>query len=234
MIIEFKRAINENVINQGLYYLDWLLDHKGEFELAVLKKYGQDIAKNIEWGSPRLLCIAGDFTKYDIHAVQQINRNIELIRYRNYHPDLFLLELVNVTNAESNPIVISKDCERKEIIYKTVSEQLESCDTDLRDVYESLKSYAEALGDDVQIKILKFYIAFKRINNFASVEIFPQKKEIKIYLKIDPNSITLEKGYSRDVTNVGHWGTGNLELVIKNKNDLEKAKPVIAQSYDKM
>ena len=33
VIIEYKRSINENVINQGLYYLDWLLDHKAEFQL---------------------------------------------------------------------------------------------------------------------------------------------------------------------------------------------------------
>ncbi|MFY1644638.1 DUF91 domain-containing protein, partial [Methanoculleus bourgensis] len=38
VIIEYKRAINENVINQGLYYLDWLLDHKAEFELMVLRR----------------------------------------------------------------------------------------------------------------------------------------------------------------------------------------------------
>jgi Endonuclease NucS len=31
VIIEYKRASNEAVINQGLYYLDWLLDHKAEF-----------------------------------------------------------------------------------------------------------------------------------------------------------------------------------------------------------
>jgi len=72
-------------------------------------------------------------------------------------------------------------------------------------MYEALKVYTEALGDDVQVKTLKFYIAFKRINNFACVEIFHQKNEIKVYLKIDPHTITLEKGFSRDVSNIGHW-----------------------------
>ena len=32
VIIEYKRSVNENVINQGLFYLDWLMDHKGDFE----------------------------------------------------------------------------------------------------------------------------------------------------------------------------------------------------------
>jgi RecB family endonuclease NucS len=37
VIIEYKRALNENVINQGLFYLDWLLDHKAEFKLKVME-----------------------------------------------------------------------------------------------------------------------------------------------------------------------------------------------------
>ena len=41
VIIEYKRALNENVINQGLYYLDWLLDHKAEFKLLVMEKMGK-------------------------------------------------------------------------------------------------------------------------------------------------------------------------------------------------
>jgi hypothetical protein len=84
VIIEYKRATNENVINQGLYYLDWLLDHKGEFKLLVLERLSKADADAIAWSSPRLLCIAGDFTKFDEHAVSQINRHIELIRYRRY------------------------------------------------------------------------------------------------------------------------------------------------------
>ena len=41
VIVEYKRALNENVINQGLFYLDWLLDHKAEFMLLVIDKYGR-------------------------------------------------------------------------------------------------------------------------------------------------------------------------------------------------
>lgn len=54
----------------------------------------------LEWSSPRLLCIAGDFTKYDGHAVQQINRNIELLRYLRFGEELLLLELVNAVQAK--------------------------------------------------------------------------------------------------------------------------------------
>jgi tetratricopeptide (TPR) repeat protein len=82
VIIEYKRSLNENVINQGLFYLDWLMDHQGEFTLQVQNRLGREWAEKIDWSGPRLLCIAGDFSRYDEYAVLQIPRNIELLRYR--------------------------------------------------------------------------------------------------------------------------------------------------------
>src|SRR5450830_2183132 len=95
VIVEYKRHSTENVINQGLFYLDWLMDHQAEFRWLVLEKLGLETAEQIEWSSTRLLCIASDFTRYDQYAVQQIPRNIELIRYKLFGDDLLLLELVN-------------------------------------------------------------------------------------------------------------------------------------------
>lgn len=187
VIIEYKRAINENVINQGLFYLDWLMDHKGEFILKVQKQLGSEWEEKIDWNNPRLLCISGDFTKYDLHAVQQINRNIELIRYRQFDPDLLLLELVNATSAQNGGESESKRSSlrkgKKQIIYKTFSEYLEQSDDDVKDRYEALRAFIEALGDDVQTKVLKFYVAFKRIKNFACVNIISQKKEIVVWVR---------------------------------------------------
>ncbi len=104
VIVEYKRSLNENVINQGLFYLDWLMDHKGDFTLLVMQRLGPEAADEIEWSNPRLLCIAGDFTRYDQYAVQQINRNIELIRYRRFGDGLLLFELVNVSSVEEERV----------------------------------------------------------------------------------------------------------------------------------
>jgi hypothetical protein len=90
VIIEYKRAVNQNVISQGLFYLNWLLDHRAEFKLLVMAKCGQGESEEINWTGTRLLCIAADFTRYDEHAVQQIDRNIELIRYRRVCDELLL------------------------------------------------------------------------------------------------------------------------------------------------
>jgi len=227
VIIEYKRSTNQNVINQGLFYLDWLLDHKGEFELMVLKTLGKDAAVEIEWSTPRMLCIAGDFTKYDEHAVQQMNRNIELIRYRRYGDELLLLELVNATTAKTNAV-----SDKPKETYKTISDILPQLNDELSDRFKALEAFLMALGDDVQMKTLKFYIAFKRIKNFACAEVRPQSGTILVYAKLYPDKIELQEGFTRDVRKIGHYGTGDVEISIKSDEDFEKAKPLLEKSYD--
>lgn len=231
VIIEYKRALNENVINQGLFYLDWLMDHKGEFTLLTLKRLGQQAADSIEWSSPRLMCIAGDFTRYDEHAVQQINRNIELIRYRRYGDSLLLFELINATTAQTADTG-EPSAEKGPKVYKTVSEYLAQAKEDLKDRFKGLEAFLLALGDDVQMKPLKFYFAFKRIKNFACVEIRPQTGTILAYVKVNPDAAPLVEGFLRDVRQIGHFGTGDLEITIDSDEALEKAKPFLVQSYE--
>jgi len=240
VIIEYKRSSNENVINQGLFYLDWLMDHKADFQLLVQKALGQETAEAIEWDNPRLLCIAGDFTRYDEHAVQQINRNIELIRYRHYPDGFLVLEMVNATTAsptqESISLTSAGSASMKKPHthqYKTVSEYFKQSPPHIKDIYHALEDYLLALGDDVTVKTLKFYFAFKRLKNFACVEVRSATPSLLVYVKVPSPSEVEETGFSRDVSKLGHFGTGNLEITIRNMDDLERAKPLLQQSYER-
>ena len=92
VISEDKRALNENVINQGLFCLDWLMDHQAEFRFLIHERPGEQEASEIDWSTPRLVCVAGDFTRYDVSAVQQINRSTEPIRHKDFDGELIVLE----------------------------------------------------------------------------------------------------------------------------------------------
>lgn len=96
VIFEYKRSSSENIINQGLFYLDWLLDHKADFQLLVMNTLGKEAAKEIDWSAPCVFCIAKEFTKFDEHAVNQMQRNIKLIKYNKYGENLILFEHINV------------------------------------------------------------------------------------------------------------------------------------------
>lgn len=235
VIVEYKRHSTENVINQGLFYLDWLLDHQAEFRWLVMERLGKEMADAIDWAGTRLLCIAADFTRYDQHAVQQIPRNVELIRYKLFDDDLLLLELVNAVSvadatagkteagasSPGRPRAVGKD--------KTAQEQLAQAQPAIRQLYESLAGELNALGDDVQEKHLKLYVAFRRLKNFACV--IPYRDKLLVMLKLNPDTVLIEDGFSRDVRNIGTWGTGDLELTLRTPADLEKARPLIERSY---
>lgn len=228
VIFEYKRSMKDNVINQGLFYLNWLLDHKDSFKVLVIEKLGLKAAENIDWSMPRVICIAGDFTKYDESAIKQMNRNISLIRYKKFGSDLLMFEQINeniaTTITENEPSIKTKTTD------KTFEEQLANTDATVKTLYQDLTNYVLSLGDDVSETRLKLYAAFKKIKNIVTVVIL--KKKMILNLPLDVNSVTFEEGFSRDVTNIGHWGCGSVELHIQNSADFEKAKPFIDRAYN--
>lgn len=233
VIFEYKRSVNENVINQGLFYLDWLMDHRGEFELLVMKRLGAEAGEQIDWSGPRLVCVASDFTRYDEHAITQIDRSIELVRYRDYDGAFLTLDLMASTSASATSAG-SEDSPAKTRVSateRTVAQLHERAPEALRNLYASLDAYLLSLGDDVTKTVRKNYYAYRRIKNFACVEIHPQSQRLLVYLKTDPSSVPLEPGFTRDVSKIGHFGTGNLEVAIANRQDFERAQALILMSY---
>ncbi|MDR1888176.1 MAG: DUF5655 domain-containing protein [Zoogloeaceae bacterium] len=245
VIVEYKRHSNDNVINQGLFYLDWLLDHKADFRLLTMEKLGKAEADKIEWSGTRLLCIAADFTRYDEHAVAQINRNIELIRYKLFGDDLLLFELVNGASATSTnlPTTIENNTSKSDtkttripaastLAMKTHSDQIATATPELLALFEKTRSFVLAQGDDIIEKPLKLYVAFRRLKNFVCMSLISkQDPHVFLYLKLDPTTVTLEQGLTRDVGNIGHWGTGNLEITLRTLADFEKIKGLIERAY---
>lgn len=233
VIFEYKRSTNENVINQGLFYLDWLLDHKADFKLLVMDILDIETAEKIDWSLPQVICIASDFTKFDEHAVNQMQRNIKLVRYKKFGQELILFEHINAPKVksivENTDGTLSSQIE-KNYTQKTFLQRYETAPQKLKNIYLTIKDFILSLGDDVTENQLKLYVAFKKIKNIACVEILQSK--VIINLPLDPQSVTLENGFTRDMTNTGHYGTGNLQIVIKNIDDFEKSKPLIERAYN--
>lgn len=166
-----------------------------------------------------------------------MNRSIELVRYRDFDGGLLALELIGGARgepsvADSGPATPSTTGTAAAVITKTVTEYLNQASPELKDLYHSVEDYCMALGDDVSKKALKNYFAFRRLKNFACVEVHPQTRNLLVYLKVAPDSVRLEEGFSRDVRSIGHFGTGDLELRLRNAEDVERALPLIQRSYE--
>lgn len=229
VIFEYKRDANENVINQGLFYLDWLIDHRADFKLLVMERLGAEAAEAIDWGSPAVYCVANSFGKYDLHAIKQMNRNIRLVRYAN-GGDLVMFEYLNtpaagVAAAPRGSSAPSAAGGRRD---KTFTEQYGETTDALREVVDEVRRYMSEQGDDVSESVLKQYLAIKKVRNIVCVEV--NGTRVILHLRLNPDTVRLG-GCVVDARNKGHWGTGDLEVSLKTMGELDSVKPLLDRAY---
>lgn len=226
VIFEYKRSIKDNVMNQGLFYLNWLLDHKDSFKVLIIDKLGLDKSNDIDWSMPRVICIAGDFTRYDESAIKQMDKNISLIRYKKFGDNLLMFEHIN----ENVTAPLSDSASKHASSDYTFKKNLQNTSESLKTLYETIRNYILSLGDDITENNLKKYVAFKKIKNVVCIEV--QRSKIIIRLSLDVNTVQFEDGFSRNTTNIGHYGTGEVELTVTNKESWEKSKPFVDRAYN--
>jgi len=234
-IIEFKKSGKDTVINQGLFYLDWLVDHKGDFTLVAQSKLGN--AVEIDWSNPRLMLVAEAFSDYDKYAVNRIGANISLWVYRLYGKDMLFLDQIFATSAKPNKKVIEKEKAEEsgaeeEVPVFTVEEHLAGKSQTTIELFEHLRERIFELGDDESIleKAVKNYIAYKHGKNFC--EVWIQASKLKIWVDISPNDLQDPAGIGRDVTKVGHWGTGEIEVTFEKLEQLDNVIALVEQAYN--
>ena len=84
------------------------------------------------------------------------------------------------------------------------------------------------MADDIEIKPQKFYVAFKKDGNIACLEV--QKKKIKIHIGAKIGKLDDPKGIAKDVSKIGHYGTGDYEVQVYNDKDLEYIMSLVKQA----
>lgn len=239
VIIEYKKVESSDLINQSLFYLSWLSDHRGDFELAASKTLGKT---EIDWSEIRVICIAPGYKKYDLHAVQMMGANIELWQYKLFENGSFYLEEIfrrqsaGGEYAESatigkNPKMVAAG--KKAALTRatgsyTMDSYIEKAGKMLP-LLQDLQAFILALSDSIEEVPKKLYIAYKVAQNFVCIDV--RQSRLILYLKLDPAEIKLATNM-RDVTNIGHYGTGNLEISIENSEQLEGAKRYITLAFE--
>ena len=230
VIFEYKRSKDENVMSQGLFYLAWLMDHKDAFIVLLQECLHKKMSKDdIAWDGARVICVANDFTKYDQGAIKQMNANISLYRYRMFGSELLYLERVDehdVTNTKRKVERATGSASTQQ----TFAAKLASAPKPIKELFYDVENYIMSFGDDITPALLKFYKAFRRSSNFVCAEVF--NNHLILHLKLEPKGFPFEKDFSRDVSKIGHYGTGNVQLRLRSAADFEKAKPFLRQAYE--
>ncbi|AWN25008.1 DUF5655 domain-containing protein [Streptomyces nigrescens] len=223
VLVEYKRGTDAGVINQGLFYLSWLMDHRAEFGHLARDRIGATAASQVLWSAPRLICVAGGFTRYDIQAVRAHRRSIDLVRYRLFGDGHIGLETVaSYTGRKAAPAAA-----RRRAAGVTSTRRRDGALTGLA---AAVDEALLGLGDGITRVQRKQFRAYQRLRNFACV-CPPQQAKLLVYLKADPKEVGLIPGFTRDVTGLGHHGTGDLELQLRTNRDLERAQDLFRLSY---
>jgi len=241
VIIEYKKAASSELVVQSLYYLAWIQDHKGDFEVAAKAKLGNKTT--ILWDDVRVICLAPSYKKFDIHAVQVMGASIELWTYRLFsNRTLYIEEIqqkdmggadVIAASSQKNPVMVAAG-KKAALSRKTNTYSFEAYIQErpaaLRELALAIQEYVMGLDTAIEQTPKKYYVAYRTTQNIVCMEV--QKKKVLLFLKLDPGKVSLEAGYTRDMTNIGHYGTGDVEVTLNSLKDLERAKPLIEQAYN--
>ncbi|GIK11277.1 MAG: transporter [Chloroflexota bacterium] len=246
VIIEYKKVESSELVNQSLYYLAWLKDHKGDFERAVQKALGNSI--EVDWSEIRVICIAPNYKKYDLYAVQMMGANIELWAYHLFENRFLYLEKVLQTGYSplaseegqseingKNPVMVAAGKKaaltRATGVY-TFEEHLEGKSDEVKELAFTIQEFITGLDSTIQEVPKKNYIAYKISQNIVCMEL--QNQRVLLYLKLNPKEISNPPKISRDMTGKGHYGTGDFEISIKSIEDFEIAKSYIVMAYQRL
>ncbi|WP_413829100.1 DUF5655 domain-containing protein [Methanobrevibacter sp. UBA412] len=157
---------------------------------------------------------------FKINSIKDISYAMELIK-QSYDYINSKYEINNVA-FNSNNITGKETGEYSLDSYKLLHYHL--------DLFKSLENEIYGLGNDIERKFNKHYIAFKSFTNF--VDITPQKGALRITLNMPFGEVNDPEGIGRDISNVGHWENGDFFFKISSINGLDYAMFLIKQSYD--
>ena len=236
VIIEYKKKESSELINQSLFYLAWIHDHKGDYEIAVKKALGQDT--EVDWSDIRVICIAPNYRKYDLHAVQVMGANLELWSYRLYENGTFYLEEVfrksvsNTHGTSSKLSVGQKAAETRRTGSYTFEEHLAGKSEKIRKLVLMIQEYIVGLDPSIEEAPKKYYIAYKISQNIVCMEV--QQKKILLFFKLDASKIDNIHKNVRDVSNIGHLRTGCLEMSVTTEDDMKLAENLCEKAYNKV
>jgi len=241
VIIEYKNAESSDLINQSLFYLAWIQDHKGDFHVAAQQTLGEKI--KVDWSAIRVICIAPNYRKYDLHAARVMGAALELWTYRLFENDVIFLEEVlrksdagiDTTTGGKNPVMVAAG--KKAALVRATGtysfdQHVHGKPDGVRQLALAVNDFTTGLDSSIEVVPKKFYVAFKTSQNILCLEV--KQKKLHLYLKLDPKRFSGPKGISRDVSAVGHYGTGDLEITVTNEPQLEQAKAFIKKAYEEV
>ncbi|RTL09932.1 MAG: hypothetical protein EKK56_11035 [Flavobacteriaceae bacterium] len=233
IIIEYKRDKNVSVVDQGFTYLSLMLENKADFVLT----YNETLNKNlhsgkVDWSQTRVVFVSPSFTENQRLATNFKDIAIELWEIKRFENDIISINPIKKTRSAESIKPVTQQSEKiksvtAEIKVYTEEDHLNGASDEIKELYETYKNAILNLFDEVEIVPKKLYIAFKKDKNLSDIVVL--KKGLKIFINLKKGQLDDPKGLTKDVSETGHWGNGDYELIVSNTDNLEYVMSLIKQ-----
>lgn len=236
VIIEYKRDRNYSVVDQGVSYLNLMLEYKADFIVEYNESCNKNLKRDdVDWSQSKVIFVAPSFTSFQKQSSNFKDLPIELWEIKQFENDIIVINPIK--KSQSAPSIKQVQSHKQDSeISKVVDEikvytedgHLEGKPEEIKELYEAFKTGILNLSTDIEIEPKKMYIAFKQGRNVADIRI--QHKNLIIWLNMKKGELDDSRKLTVDASSKGHYGNGDYELHISNTDNLEYIMSLIKQA----
>lgn len=236
VIIEYKRERNDGVVDQGLSYLNLMLEYKGDFIVEYNESCNKNLKRtDIDWSQSKVLFVAPSFNNYQKQSSNFKDLPIELWEIKQFENDIIVINPIKKSQSapsfkqvQSNKQDSEISKVVKEVVVYDEDRFIQNKSDEIIELYNTYKEAILSLAPNIEVQPLKWVMMFKGERKFAYIEV--QKKCLKLWINIKLGQLDDSKGLARDVSNVGHGGNGDYELTIIDTKNLEYIMSLVKQA----
>jgi len=234
IIIEYKRSKSNSVVDQGFTYLNLMLENKADFIVEYNESCKDSIQrKDVDWSQTRVIFVSTSFTENQKLATNFKDIAIELYEVKQYEGGIIAINPIKKSSSATSIQPLTEKDEAiknvtREIKVYSEEDHLANKSEEITELYEAYKDAILNLTDNIEIQARKDYIAFKKNSNIADITI--QRKGLKMWINLKKGNLDDPKKITRDVSETGHWGNGDYELLITDSVNLEYIMSLVKQA----
>lgn len=236
VIIEYKRNQNYSVIDQGVSYLNLMLEYKADF----IVEYNENLRGNlkrtdVDWSQSKIIFVSPSFTDFQKQSSNFKDLAIELWEVKQFDNDIIVVNPIKKSKSAPSIRQVQQiedsDLSKitKEIKVYTEEEHLEGKSDEIKELYEVYKQAILNLASDLEIKPKKMEIGMTKNGKIFS-DIVILKSGLKIFINLKKDTLDDPKKLMRDVSSIGHWGNGDYEVIVNDTKNLEYLMSLIKQA----
>lgn len=234
IIIEYKRDKNNSVFDQGVTYLNLMLENKADFIVEYNESLKSNLKRNdVDWSQSRVVFVSSSFNENQRQAVNFKDFGIELWEIKRFDNELIYINPIKKSTSAPSIKEISGKNEQLENVEKEIKEYLEEDHLagkpeEIKELYETFRNAILNITDGIEVQVKKVYIAFKKGKNIADMEI--QKSGLKIWINLKKGELDDPKKITNDTSLKGHLGNGDYELKVNDDSQLEYIMSLVKQA----